>query len=115
VLRTAWSKGPAESGSDSQHRNFNTELFKTSKTKSHLKKGSFSSVTWWLGWFSSRALAVGVGEAVSVLLLTNKLPLWGWCCVTVTSPGLAVGEACSVSALVPIMGVVGIDASSTSV
>ena len=73
------------------------------------------SVTSWLGWFSSRVLAVGVGEGTSVLLLTDTLMLWCSCCVTVTSPGLAVVETCSLSALVPTRGVVEMEASSISI
>lgn len=73
------------------------------------------SVTSWLGWFSSRVLAVGIGEGISVLLLTNKLMLWCSYCATVTSLGLAVVEACSLSALVLTMGVVGMEALSISV
>ncbi|KFW81344.1 hypothetical protein N305_09884, partial [Manacus vitellinus] len=115
ILRRAWRKGP-DLGSDSQHRNFNTELFKTSKTKNHLKRiFQLCSVASWLGWFSSRVLAVSVGEGISVLLLTDKLILWCSGCVTVMSPGLAVVEACSLSALEPAMGVVGMKPFSTSV
>ncbi|KFP45666.1 hypothetical protein N324_12860, partial [Chlamydotis macqueenii] len=66
-------------------------------------------------WFSSRVLAVGVGEGISVLLLTDKLTLWCSRGVTVMPPRLAVGEACSLSALVPTMGVVGMETSSISV
>lgn len=72
-------------------------------------------VTSWLGWLSSRVLAAGVVGGISVLLLTDKLTLWCSCCGTVTSPGLAVLEACRPSALVPTMGVVGMEASSISV
>lgn len=36
-LRRAWRNKP-DLGSDSRHKNFNNELFKTSKTKSRLKK-----------------------------------------------------------------------------
>ncbi|KAF1462381.1 hypothetical protein FQV21_0005308, partial [Spheniscus demersus] len=115
VSRRAWRKGP-DVGSDSQHKNFTIELFKKSKTKSHLKRiFQLCSVTSWLGWLSSRVLVVGGGEGISVLLLTDKLMLWCSCCVTVTSPGLAVVEACSLSALVPTMGVVGMEASSISI
>lgn len=73
------------------------------------------SVTSWWGWLSSRVLAVGVVGRISVLLLTDKLMLWCSCCETVTSVGLAVLEACSPSALVPTMGVVGTGASSISI
>ncbi|KFO64534.1 hypothetical protein N302_11455, partial [Corvus brachyrhynchos] len=115
VLRRAWRKG-TDLGSDSQHRNFNTELCKMSKTKNHLKRlFQLCSVASWLGWFSSRVLAVKIGEGISVLLLTDKLMLSCSGCVTVMSPGLAVVEACSVSAFEPAMGVVGMKASSTSV
>ncbi|KFP49446.1 hypothetical protein N323_00968, partial [Cathartes aura] len=115
VSRRAWRKGP-DLGSDSQHKNFNIELLKMSKTKSHLKRiFKLCSVTSWLGWFSSRVLAVGVGEGTSVLLLTDTLMLWCSCCVTVTSPGLAVVETCSLSALVPTRGVVEMEASSISI
>ncbi|KFQ14714.1 hypothetical protein N330_10059, partial [Leptosomus discolor] len=115
VSMRAWRKGP-DLGSDSQHKNFNIELFKMSKPKSHLKSiFQLCSVTSWLGWFSSRVLAAGVREGISVLLLTDKLMLWCSCCVTVMSPGLAVVEACNLSALVPTMGVVRMKASSISV
>lgn len=60
-------------------------------------------------------LAVRVGKGISVLLLADKLMLWCSRCVTVTSLGLAVVEPCGLSALVPTMGVVGMEASSTSV
>lgn len=83
-----------------------------SSISSVVLKGSVPS---WLGWFSSRVLAVRGGEGISVLLLTDKLMLWCSCCVTVTPPGLAVVEACSLSALVPTMGVVGMEASSISI
>ncbi|KAI1236785.1 hypothetical protein IHE44_0015039, partial [Lamprotornis superbus] len=125
-------------------RNFNTELFKTSKTKNHLKRifqlcanhspsflsrssgtkssrpfplgsGQPGSVDSWLGWFSSRVLAVKVGEGISVLLLTDKLMLPCSGCVAVMSPGLAVVEACSPSASESATGVVGMKASSSSV
>jgi len=83
-----------------------------SSISSVVVKGSVIS---WLGWFSSRVLEVAVGEGISVLLLTDKLMLWCSRCVTVTSPGLAVVEACSLSASVPTMGVVRMEASSISV
>ncbi|KFO98554.1 hypothetical protein N300_00764, partial [Calypte anna] len=111
VLRRAWRKGP-NLGSDSQHKNFNTVLFKMSKTRSLVLKGS---VTSWLVWFSSRVLAVRGGEGISVLLLTEKLVVWCSCCSNVMPPGLTVVAACSLSTLVPTMGVVGMEASSISV
>ncbi|KAL2301833.1 hypothetical protein Nmel_011233, partial [Mimus melanotis] len=115
VLRRAWRKG-SDLGSDSQHRNFNTELFKTSKTKNHLKRiFQLCSVASWLGWFSCRVLVVKVGEGISVLLLTDKLMLSCSGCVAVMSPELAVEEACSPSASETAMGVVGMKASSSSV
>lgn len=83
-----------------------------SSISSVVLKGSVAS---WLGWFSSRVLAVKVGEGISVLLLTDKLMLSRSGCVTVMSSGLAVVKACSFSSLEPAMGVVGMKASSTSV
>lgn len=83
-----------------------------SSISSVVLKGSMTS---WLGWFSSRVLAVGVGEGISVLLLTDKLILSCSRCVTVTSPGLAVVKVCSLSALVPTVGVVGMETCSISV
>ncbi|KFO76953.1 hypothetical protein N303_03896, partial [Cuculus canorus] len=105
---------------DFQHKTFNTELFKMSKTKSHLKRifqlfVLEGSVTSWLCWFSSRVLAVGVGEGISVPLLSEKLTLWCSCCVTVTFLGLAVAEACSLSVSLTTTGVVGMEAFSISV
>lgn len=83
-----------------------------SSVSSVVLKGSVVS---WLGWFSSRVLTVKVEEGISVLLLTDKLMLSCSGCVTVMSAGLAVVEACSLSALEPAMGVVGMKASCTSV
>lgn len=82
-----------------------------SSISSVVLKGSGTSC---LGWFSSRVLAVGIEERISALLLTDKL-MWCSRCVTVTSLVLAVVEACSASALVPTMGVVGMEAFSSSV
>ncbi|RLW05902.1 hypothetical protein DV515_00004798 [Chloebia gouldiae] len=58
-------------------------------------------------------LAVKAGEGIPVLLLTDKLMLSCSGCVPVMSPGLAMVEACSLSALEPAMGVVGMKASFT--